>query len=133
MSHHQKEIKELQNRDIALKKTAAKGSKAEQKAKKRQVEEDILKQETKMRERHVKELSELGANKEESNTSGDGLVKEFGGISTSSGTQQLKPTKAQKRRDKRANQEAKREQRIQEEQNNVVSDRMVENELLEGK
>ena len=28
---------------------------------------------------------------------------EFGGISTSSGTQQLKPMKAQKRREKRAN------------------------------
>ena len=63
----------------------------------------------------------------------DGLVKEFGGISTSFGTQPLKPTKAQKRRDKRANQEVEREQRIQEEQNNVVSDRMVENELPEGK
>ena len=32
--------------------------------------------------------------KEESNTSFDGLVKEFGGISTSSRTQQLKPMKA---------------------------------------
>ena len=52
--------------------------------------------------------------KEESNTDFDGLVKEFGGISTSSGTQPLKPTKAQKRRDKRANQEVEREQRIQE-------------------
>ena len=58
---------------------------------------------------------------------------EFGGISTSSGTQQLKPMKASKRHEKRANQEAKREQRIQEKQNNVVSDWMVENELLEGK
>mgnify|MGYP006957854176 CR=1 FL=1 len=77
MFHHQKEIKELQNREIALKKAAAKGSKAEQKAKKRQVEEDILKQETNMCERHAKELSELGANKEESNTTIDGLVKDL--------------------------------------------------------
>ena len=41
------------------------------------MEEDILKQETKMRERHAKELSELGANKEESNTTVDGLVKDL--------------------------------------------------------
>ena len=38
--------------------------------------------------------SQTSALKEESNASFDGLVKEFGGISTSSGTQQLKPMKA---------------------------------------
>ena len=38
--------------------------------------------------------SQTSTLKEESNTSFDGLVKEFGGISTSSGTQQLKPMKA---------------------------------------
>ena len=69
---------------------------------------------------HPRRNSQTSALKEESNTSFDGLVKEFGGISTSSGTQPLKPMKAQKRRDKRANQEVERELRIQEEQNNVV-------------
>jgi OTU domain-containing protein 6 len=135
MSMSRKEIKELQNREIALKKVAAKGSKAEQKAKKKQVEEEILRQETRMRERHTKELWESEANKvkEENSSNVEELAKAFGGITTSFGTQQQKPSKAQKRRDKRANQEAEREQRIQDEQNNVVSERMVENELLENK
>ncbi|KAE8727598.1 hypothetical protein F3Y22_tig00005459pilonHSYRG00329 [Hibiscus syriacus] len=77
------EISELQNKGINLKKAAAKGSKAEQKAKKKQ--------------------------------------------------DHPKPSKCAKRREKRAQQEAAREQRIQDEQSNIVSDRMIEDEKLERK
>lgn len=63
----------------------------------------------------------------------DSLVKAIAGISTTSQSDQSKPSKSAKRREKRAQQEAAREQRIQEEQSNIVSDRTVENEKLEKK
>ncbi|MCO5599161.1 hypothetical protein L7F22_053261 [Adiantum nelumboides] len=126
-----KEKKELQNREIALKKEAAKGSKAEQKAKKKQVEEETAKLESKMQARHAKELSALT---DEINNDLDKVLNALNGGLIIGGPSQLqKPTKAQKRRDKRAQQEAEREQKIQEEQSNVVSSRMLENEQLESK
>ncbi|KAI5079337.1 hypothetical protein GOP47_0004816 [Adiantum capillus-veneris] len=131
LARHLKEKKELQTREIALKKAAAKGSKAEQKAKKKQVEEEIAKLELKMQARHTKELSDLA---DENNSGLDGVTIALnGGLMVGGPSQLPKPTKAQKRRDKRAQQEVEREQKIQEEQGNVVSSRMLENQQLERK
>ncbi|KAE8685200.1 sodium/hydrogen exchanger 2-like [Hibiscus syriacus] len=60
LSRHRKEISELQNKEISLKKAAAKGSKAEQKAKKKQVEEEISQLSSKLKEKQAQELSSLG-------------------------------------------------------------------------
>ncbi|GKV40762.1 hypothetical protein SLEP1_g48365 [Rubroshorea leprosula] len=89
LSSHRKEISDLQKKEIEMKKAAAKGSKAEQKAKK----------------------------------------KQLGFLLPTSLTIQS-PARSAKRRAKRAQQEAAREQRIQEEQNNIVSERMIEDEKL---
>lgn len=137
LSRHRKEIAQLQNKEVEMKKAAAKGSKAEQKAKKKQVEEEIAKLSTDLKEKHAQELSSLGY----SSTNGAGndkgnldtLVKAIAGVSVSSHAENHKPSKSVKRRSKRAQQEAEREQRIKEEQSNVISDRDVEYELLEKK
>jgi len=52
-------VKELQAKDMEMKKAAAKGSKAEQKAKKKQVEETTAKMESEMKARHARELISL--------------------------------------------------------------------------
>ncbi|KNA19994.1 hypothetical protein SOVF_056320 [Spinacia oleracea] len=138
LSRHRKEIAQLQNKEIEMKKGAAKGSKAEQKAKKKQVEEEIAKLSANLREKHAQELSSLGYN---SSTNADGndkgnldtLVKAIAGVSVASNADNHKPSKSVKRREKRAQQEAAREQRIKEEQSNITSDRVVEDELLEKK
>lgn len=130
-----KEIAELQNKEIEMKKAAAKGSKAEQKAKKKLVEEEISQLSTKLKEKHAEELASLGYScgngNEKSNL--DNLVKAIAGVSVTNQSEHAKPSRSAKRRGKRAQQEAEREQRIQEEQNNLVSDRMIENEKLERK
>lgn len=141
LSRHRKEISQLQNKEIALKKAAAKGSKAEQKAKKKQVEEEISQLSGKLKERHAEELTSLGYtassnNNEEKKGNLDTLVKAIAGVSVSSQpdhSKESKPSKSVKRREKRAQEEAAREQRIQEEQDNLISDRMIENEKLEKK
>jgi len=120
-----------------MKKAAAKGSKAEQKAKKKQVEEEIAKLSAKLKEKHAEELSSLGYGN--TNAQGtergelDTLVKAIAGVSATNQADNFKPSKSVKRREKRAQQEAAREQRIKEEQNNVTSDRTIENEKLEKK
>lgn len=128
-----KETSQLQNKEIELKKAAAKGSKAEQKAKKKQVEEEISRLSAKLKEKHAEELASLGYStsdgKEKSNI--DNLVKAIAGVSVTNQHDHSKPSKSAKRREKRAQQEAAREQRIQEEQSNIVSDRVVEDEKLE--
>ncbi|KAF5455179.1 hypothetical protein F2P56_024782 [Juglans regia] len=135
LSRHRKEISQLQNKEIELKKAAAKGSKAEQKAKKKQVEEEISQLSAKLKEKHAAELASLGY----SSSDGEGksnivnLVKAIAGVSVASQPDQSKPSKSAKRRGKRAQQEAEREQRIQEEQSSIVSDRMIEDEKLERK
>ncbi|KAL9235797.1 hypothetical protein vseg_010532 [Gypsophila vaccaria] len=137
LARHRKEIAQLQNKETEMKKAAAKGSKAEQKAKKKQVEEEILKLSTKLKEKHAQELSSLGY----SSTSADGkekgnldtLVKAIAGVSVSSQPDNFKPSKSNKRREKRAQEEAAREQRIKEEQSNTISDRVIESEKLEKK
>lgn len=135
LSRHRKEKSELQNKEIALKKAAAKGSKAEQKAKKKQVEEEISRLSTKLKEGHAEELASLGYTGDEKKEKGDldTLVKAIAGFSVSNQADKAKPSKSLKRREKRAQQEAEREKRIQEEQSNIVSDRTIEDEKLERK
>ncbi|ESR57487.1 hypothetical protein CICLE_v10021031mg [Citrus x clementina] len=135
LSRHRKEISQLQNKETELKKAAAKGSKAEQKAKKKQVEEEISRLSAKLREKHAKELASLGYSSSNGNEKSnlDNLVKAVAGVTVISQHDQAKPSKGTKRREKRAQQEAAREQRIQEEQSNIVSDRTVEDEKLEKK
>ncbi|KAH7578409.1 hypothetical protein JRO89_XS01G0377900 [Xanthoceras sorbifolium] len=135
LSRHRREIAQLQNKEVELKKAAAKGSKAEQKAKKKQVEEEITRLSAELKEKQAEELASLGYSKsngtEKSNL--DNLVKAIAGVSVTNQHDHSKPSKGAKRREKRAQQEAAREQRIQEEQSNIVSDRMVEDEKLEKK
>ncbi|XP_043702221.1 OVARIAN TUMOR DOMAIN-containing deubiquitinating enzyme 5 [Telopea speciosissima] len=135
LSRHKNEINQLQHKEISLKKVAAKGSKAEQKAKKKQVEDEISQLSVKLKEKHSGELASLGY----SNSNGkekatlDTLVQAIAGVSVTTQGDTSKPSKSLKRREKRAQQEAAREQRIQEEQSSIVSDRMIENEKLEIK
>lgn len=131
-----KEISQLQKKEVEMKKAAARGSKAEQKAKKKQVEEEVSQLSTKLKEKHAQELATLGYSSsgngnEKSNL--DTLVKAIAGVSVASQPEHSKVSKAKQRRDKRAQQEAEREQRIQAEQTDIVSDRMIENEKLERK
>ncbi|KAH0681590.1 hypothetical protein KY284_022675 [Solanum tuberosum] len=139
LSRHRKEISKLQDKEISMKKAAAKGSKAEQKAKKKQVDEEVSKLSAKLKEGHAGELASLGYSGDSNNDNGkekgnlDTLVKAIAGVSVSSQTDHSKPSKSVKRREKRAQQEAAREQRIQEEQSNIISDRVIENEKLERK
>ncbi|XP_059656793.1 OVARIAN TUMOR DOMAIN-containing deubiquitinating enzyme 5 [Cornus florida] len=135
LSRHRNEISQLQNKEVAMKKAAAKGSKAEQKAKKKQVEEEVSKLSAKLKEKHAEELASLGYSSSNGKEKGnlDSLVKAIAGVSVSSQADHSKPSKSVKRRERRAQEEAAREQRIQEEQTNIVSDRMIENEKLEKK
>ncbi|XP_004290542.1 PREDICTED: OTU domain-containing protein 6B-like isoform 2 [Fragaria vesca subsp. vesca] len=133
---YRKETSKLQDKEIQLKKAAAKGSKAEQKAKKKQVEEEISRLSAELKEKQAEELALLGYSS--SNNGGeksnlDTLVKAIAGVSVSSQPESAKPSKSSKRKVKRAQEDAAREQRIQEEQSNLVSDRMVEDEKLEEK
>ncbi|XP_050203374.1 OVARIAN TUMOR DOMAIN-containing deubiquitinating enzyme 5 [Mercurialis annua] len=135
LSRHRKEIKELQHKEVELKKGAAKGSKAEQKAKKKQVEEQISQHSAELKEKHAEELASLGfisvIENDKSNL--DNLVNAIAGVSVTNQPEQGKVSKGAKRRGKRAQQEAEREQRIQEEQSNLVSDRMIEHDKLKEK
>lgn len=118
-----------------LKKSAAKGSKAEQKAKKKQVEDDISRLLSQLKAKHSEELASLGYKKTDNSEKGnlDCLVKAIAGISVTNHSESTKPSKGARRRGRRAQEEAAREQRIQEEQSNIISDRMIENESLEMK
>ncbi|ERN00980.1 hypothetical protein AMTR_s00002p00099610 [Amborella trichopoda] len=135
LSRHRKEIAELQNKETSLRKAAAKGSKADQKAKKKQVEEEISVLSSKLKERQASELASMGYlsnNKEAGNL--DNLVMAIAGVSVSNNdSNYAQPSKGAKRRSRRAQQEAEREQRIQEEQSTIISDRVIENEKLEKK
>ncbi|CAA7030482.1 unnamed protein product [Microthlaspi erraticum] len=141
LARHRQEIKQLQNKETEMKKAAAKGSKAEQKAKKKQVEEDISKLSTKLKEKQLKELGSQGfsssnvskAETDEKKGDMDTLVRAIAGVSVTCQQEHSKPSKSVKRREKRAKEEADREQRIKEEQSNLKSDRMVENQKLEKK
>ncbi|KAG6593166.1 OVARIAN TUMOR DOMAIN-containing deubiquitinating enzyme 5, partial [Cucurbita argyrosperma subsp. sororia] len=135
LSRHRKEISQLQNKEMELKKAAARGSKAEQKMKKKQVEEEISQLSAKLKKKHNEELAFLGYSSSNGNERSnlDNLVKAVAGVSMTAQSDHSKPSKSTKRREKRAQQEAARDRRIQEEQSNTVSDRMIENEQLEKK
>ncbi|XP_027078968.1 OVARIAN TUMOR DOMAIN-containing deubiquitinating enzyme 5-like isoform X1 [Coffea arabica] len=135
LSRHRKEISQLQNKEVGLKKAAAKGSKAEQKAKKKEVEQEISNLSAKLKERHAEELASAGYGSSNKKEKGDldNLVKAIAGVSVTNQTEKSKPSKSVQRREKRAQQEAAREQRIREEQCNIVSERVAENERLEKK
>ncbi|KAG8066306.1 hypothetical protein GUJ93_ZPchr0004g39293 [Zizania palustris] len=135
LSRHRKEKSKLQDKETSLKKAAAKGSKAEQKAKKKQVEEEISRLSAELEAKHAKELATFGYKSSGSSEKGnmDTLVKAIAGVSVTSNVDSTKSSKSARRREKKAKEEAAREQRIQEEQNNLVSDRMIENEKLEKK
>ncbi|XP_027077468.1 OVARIAN TUMOR DOMAIN-containing deubiquitinating enzyme 5 isoform X2 [Coffea arabica] len=135
LSRHRKEISQLQNKEVGMKKAAAKGSKAEQKAKKKEVEQEISNLSAKLKERHAEELASAGYGSSNKKDKGDldNLVKAIAGVSATNQTEKSKPSKSVQRREKRAQQEAAREQRIREEQCNIVSERVAENEGLEKK
>ncbi|XP_073145407.1 OVARIAN TUMOR DOMAIN-containing deubiquitinating enzyme 5 [Henckelia pumila] len=136
LSRHRKETTDLQSKEVALKKAAAKGSKAEQKAKKKQVDEEIARLSTKLKEAQAKELALLGYNDSTDKQKGDfdNLVKAIAGVSvTNQAEKSSKPNKHAKRREKRAQDEAARDRRIQEEQSQIISDRIIEDKKLERK
>ncbi|XP_020211892.1 deubiquitinase OTUD6B isoform X2 [Cajanus cajan] len=135
LSRHRKEISQLQKKEVEMKKAAARGSKAEQKSKKKQVEEEVSQLSAKLKEKQAKELAALGYSSGNGNEKSnlDTLVKAIAGVSVTSQPEHTKVSKAKQRRDKRAQQEAEREQRIQAEQSDIVSNRMIENEKLEKK
>lgn len=100
------------------------------------MEEEISQLSSKLKENQAVELASLGYTGNNTKEKGnlDTLVKAIAGVSVNTQPDQhSKPSKSIKRREKRAQQEVAREQRIQEEQSNIVSDRMVENEKLEKK
>ncbi|TKV90677.1 hypothetical protein SEVIR_9G044700v4 [Setaria viridis] len=135
LARHRKEKSKLQDKETSLKKAAAKGSKAEQKARKKQVEEEITRLSAELEAKHAAELASFGYKPSGSSEKGnlDNLVKAIAGVTMSSNSESAKPSKGAKRRQKKAKEEAAREQRIQEEQSNLVSDRMLENDKLESK
>eukprot|EP00897_Mesotaenium_endlicherianum_P002273 jgi/Mesen1/2073/ME000151S01334 len=140
LARHRKETKELQSKEVAMKKATAKGSKAEQKAKKKAVEEEVARLDAKMKARHTKELASLGFSEEkladapEMDIVMETLVKAVAGVGMGPAKGlEAKPTKAQKRRDKKLQEEVDRDHRIQEEQKLIVSDRKVEGQRLEAK
>eukprot|EP00850_Spirogloea_muscicola_P006415 SM000030S11424 [mRNA] locus=s30:676859:678218:+ [translate_table: standard] len=64
----------------------------------------------------------------------DAVVKAMAGVTTAiSGREEGRVSKAQKRKDKKLQQEAEREQRIAEEQSDVVSERALEHQRLRSK
>ncbi|KAJ3693564.1 hypothetical protein LUZ60_009044 [Juncus effusus] len=138
LARHRKEKAKLQEKELTLKKAAAKGSKAEQKAKKKQVEEEITALSSQLESKQAQELASLGYTNNNNNNSAsdqksnlDNLVKAIAGVSCSAPQNEpSKPSKSAKRRGKRVQEEIARELRIQEEQNNLVSDKMIENENL---
>ncbi|XP_074583795.1 OVARIAN TUMOR DOMAIN-containing deubiquitinating enzyme 5-like [Curcuma longa] len=135
LSRHRQEIAKLHNKEMNLKKAAAKGSKAEQKTKKKQVEEEISQLQTQLKAKHARELALLGYTTSESAEKAnlDNSVKGIASFNVVPHGDPAKPSKGARRREKRAQEEAAREQRIQEEQSNMISNRMIENEKLERK
>ncbi|KAL9263510.1 OVARIAN TUMOR DOMAIN-containing deubiquitinating enzyme 5-like protein [Drosera capensis] len=59
LSRHRKKISELQHKEIGMKKAANTGSKVEQKAKKKQVEDEIAKLSAQLKEKRSEELASL--------------------------------------------------------------------------
>ncbi|CAH9147968.1 unnamed protein product, partial [Cuscuta epithymum] len=113
LSRHRNEISRLQDKETAMKKVAAKGSKAEQRAKKKQVDEEISKLSAELKDMHNRELASLGFNNgnntNDQDSKGDlnNLVNAIAGISVHMAhSDHSKPSKSVKKREKRAQQEA---------------------------
>jgi OTU domain-containing protein 6 len=85
-----------------------------------------------MKARQADELASLGFQGEEREeiASIHTLVKAIAGVTTAATHHRARPSKSQKFRDKRAQEAAEREQRIQEEQNNLVNQREIEERHL---
>ncbi|KAG5042391.1 hypothetical protein JHK87_006306 [Glycine soja] len=81
-----KEISQLQKKKVEMKKAIARGSKAEQKAKKKQVEEEVCQLSAKLKGNHAKELVALGYSSGNGNEKSnlDSLVKAIVGVSVTS-------------------------------------------------
>ncbi|CAA0841527.1 Cysteine proteinases superfamily protein [Striga hermonthica] len=137
LSRHRIENSDLQKKEMSMKKAAAKGSKAEQKAKKKLVDDEIHHLSTNLKQRQADELASLGYSSSTSESQKgknlDNLVKAIAGVSITNQAEQSKPSKSLKRREKRAQKEAARERRIQDEQSQIVSDRSIEDEKLAKK
>lgn len=130
-----------------MKKAAAKGSKAEQKTKKKAADDEIARLDSKMKARQAKELAGLGFRGEDppagekkhdklhkAKMEMESLVKAVAGVTTGvAGALEGKASKAQKRRSKKLQQEVDRDQRILEEQSGVVSEKTIENAKLREK
>ncbi|KAI3462009.1 hypothetical protein Pfo_018672 [Paulownia fortunei] len=88
-----------------------------------------------LKEKQAEELASLGYSSSNGNQKGnfDNLVKAIAGVSFTNQAEQSKLSKSVRKREKKAQQEAAMEQRVQEEQSQIVSDRMIENERLEKK
>lgn len=95
----------------------------------------IAKLDAVMKARQAKELASLGfqGDQKEEAASIDTLVKAIAGVTASGSTENARPSKGQKFREKRAQQAAEREQRIQEEKSNLVDPRVVEDQQLNKK
>ena len=92
----------------------------------------VAKLDAEMKARQANELASLifqGEEREE-RASMHTLVNTIAVVSTAAAHQRARPSKGQKFREKRAQQDAEREQRIQEEQNTLVSQREVEDRHL---
>ncbi|XP_078441411.1 cysteine proteinases superfamily protein [Wolffia australiana] len=124
LARHRKEAAELQSKEMGMKKAAAKGSKAEQKAKKKQVEEEISRLLAELKLRHAAELASQSAAAAE---------KEKGEEEEEEKAAPARASKSAKRREKKAQKEAEREQRIRDEQSGAVSERAEENRRLQEK
>nr|CAD1820533.1 unnamed protein product [Ananas comosus var. bracteatus] len=74
LARHRDEVQKLQNKEISFKKEAAKGSKAEQKAKKKQVEDEISRLTAQLKSKHSQELASLGYQ------TADDVVKAISGV-----------------------------------------------------
>ncbi|GBG65221.1 hypothetical protein CBR_g50012 [Chara braunii] len=141
LARHRREVKELQGKEIEMKKAAAKGSKAAQKAARKAIDEEIARLDAKMKKRHAAELVVLLGSDEHdlvgvADTNGmDVLVRAVAGVGLAPPASRAptKMSRAQRWRATKATQEAEREQRIQEEQRSVLSSRELEDRQLEEK
>ncbi|PRQ22187.1 putative ubiquitinyl hydrolase 1 [Rosa chinensis] len=107
--------------------------KAGQNAKKKQVEEEISQLSTELKEKQAKEHALLSYSSTDNGgelSNLDTLVKVIAGVSVCSQLENVKPSKSLKKKVKRAQDDARRKQRIQEEQSKSISNQMVENEKL---
>lgn len=103
-TRHRRERKELQNEIQALKKSCLKGDKK----KKKEVLDDIVRLELALEQKHEKELKEVELNSKDENADEEQMSEG----DENAGSNEVRITKAQKRRNKKAAEEREREERI---------------------